>query len=223
MADDDLQLDAEDERIASILRSMSKDDLELRTPPASVWAGIEREMHIDETDHANDVAPVIPLSPLRRRPVMLIAAAAAVVVIVAGLAVVLTSGSDESPAEIASSTLGHLEGDPGFVDAGIGASATATVLEDGDRRLVRFDAAELPAPEPGTDLELWLIGLSDATDPTIRTLGLVEDLDNPGTYTVPDDFDLDAYDAVAVDISIEPRDGDEAHSGRSIIRGTIEA
>lgn len=222
MADDDLRLDPDDERIEAILRSMSAEDLELRTPPASVWTAIEREMHAVESDGGDGGARVIPIATRRRRPGLILAAAAAVVVIVAGLAVALTSGSDAEPVEIATSSLTHID-DPGFVDAGVGASATATLLEDGDRRLVRFDAAELPAPEPDTDLELWLIGLRDSADPTIRTLGLVEDIDNPGTYVVPDDFDLAAYEAVAVDISIEPRDGDESHSGRSIIRGTIEA
>ena len=38
---------------------------------------------------------------------------------------------------------------------------------------------------------------------------------------VPDDFDSSAFDTVLVDISYEPRDGDETHSGASIVRGEI--
>ena len=36
---------------------------------------------------------------------------------------------------------------------------------------------------------------------------------------VPAELDPDVYSIV--DISIEPRDGDAAHSGRSILRGTL--
>jgi hypothetical protein len=43
----------------------------------------------------------------------------------------------------------------------------------------------------------------------------------PGTYAVPADLDPDTYSVV--DISIEPRDGDDAHSGRSILRGQLSA
>jgi hypothetical protein len=42
-----------------------------------------------------------------------------------------------------------------------------------------------------------------------------------GTFVVPADLDPDTY--TVVDISIEPRDGDEAHSGRSVLRGELQA
>ena len=57
----------------------------------------------------------------------------------------------------------------------------------------------------------------------MQTLGLVENPDDPGAFAVPADFDRSAYDAVAVDISIEPHDGDEAHSGMSLVRGLLTA
>ena len=43
---------------------------------------------------------------------------------------------------------------------------------------------------------------------------------DPGSLTVPAGYDPDAY--YVVDISIEPRDGDTAHSGRTILRGPLQ-
>lgn len=38
--------------------------------------------------------------------------------------------------------------------------------------------------------------------------------------TVPDGLDADAYSVV--DVSIQPYDGDPAHSGDSLLRGTLD-
>ena len=52
-------------------------------------------------------------------------------------------------------------------------------------------------------------------------LGLLTDLDDPGTFTIPTEFSTDDYATVAVDISVEPHDGNDDHSGRSILRGAL--
>lgn len=52
----------------------------------------------------------------------------------------------------------------------------------------------------------------------VQPVSLV-DPTSPGTYAVPPGLDPDVY--TVVDISIEPRDGDAAHSGRSILRGGL--
>jgi len=54
----------------------------------------------------------------------------------------------------------------------------------------------------------------------VAAFALVE-ADRPGTYVVPSRIDPNVN--TVVDISIEPRDGDEAHSGDSILRGELQA
>lgn len=222
MPDDDLQLDDAEARVDEILRSMTADDLDLQSPPESVWAGIEAQFTAAEAAAAEQddaIAPVISLAS-RRRPAFLAAAVAAALVIVAGIAVVFT-GDDNGPVELASAELVYLDGDPGFVEEGIGRSVDVTLIEDDDQELVRIDAADLPAAGADSDLEIWLIGVAEGEIQIVQTLGLVANPTDPGTFEVPADFDRDAYDAVAVDISIEPHDGDEAHSGMSLVRGNL--
>ncbi len=216
MSDDNLHLDDDEARVDALLSSMDAGDLELETPPASIWAGIEAELVEDAP--STPVAPVISLAS-RRRPAMIAAAVAAALILVAGLAVVLT-GEDTGAVEVASAELVYLDDTDGFIDDGAGRSADATLLQDGDREILRVDRADLPGSGDDADLEIWLIGVSDGEIQIVQTLGLVDPGD-PRTYDVPADFDRDAYDAVAVDISVEPHDGDEAHSGMSLIRGAL--
>ncbi|MDW3218065.1 MAG: anti-sigma factor [Acidimicrobiales bacterium] len=213
MSDDTLHLDEADSRVDRILRSMTIDDLEFEAPPADVWAGIEAEFA-----RTAPVAPVISLAS-RRRPALLAAAVAAALVLVAGLAVVFTG--DDGPVELAAAELSYIPNDDGFIDEGIGRTATVTLVEDGDRELVRFDAADLPTVGEGNDLEAWVIGVIGGEIQVVQPIGLVEDPSAPGTFTIPADFDRSAYDAVAVDISLEPHDGDPDHSGMSLVRGPL--
>ena len=217
MSDDqDLRLSADDEaRIDSILRSMSDDDLLLDAPPDSVWQGIE--LQLADTDTVVDLA-----AHRNRRLGVVASAVAAAVALIVGITVVTSGGGDEFD-ELAMAELVYTAG-PGFDVGGDGHSATTTYLVGDDRAKVRFDAADLPAPVEGEDVELWLIGIDDAGEIAIvQTLGVVEDLDDPGTFDVPDGFSTDDFSTVAVDLSFEPRDGDEAHSGRSILRGPLSA
>ena len=204
--------------IETILRSLSDDDLELELPPHSVWEGIAAAAEAE----AAPVAPVVSLAARRRVPLVLGAVAAAVVVI-AGLAVVLVSRDSNGPVEVASAELVYVPDDPGFVELGVGRHVDVTLLDDGDAEKVRVDAADLPDAGADADLEIWLIGVTDGEIQIVQALGLVEDPSAPGTFTVPDDFDRSAYDAVAVDISVEPHDGNEAHSGMSLVRGVLTA
>ena len=226
---DELHLTDGDAEIEALLRSLANDDLELETPPSSIWsgieAGLESETAFDTAPDAEEIdtealAPVVSLAA-RRRPALLAAAVAAALVVVAGLAVVLTDSAPE-PVEVASAELAYVDDPAAFVEEGIGRSADVTLLADGDTETVQVDAADLPVAPAGSDLEIWLIGLTDG-DADIVSLGLVEDPADPGSFTVPADFDRSVYDAVAVDISIEPDDGDAAHSGMSLVRGVLTA
>ena len=108
--------------------------------------------------------------------------------------------------------------DPDAFDP-LGADATATVQlveRDGGYEIV-IDDAQLPSVAEEADLELWLIE-ADATG-SIVDVAPVSLVSGTGAYAVPESLDVSTHRIV--DISIEPRDGDEAHSGRSILRGTL--
>ena len=70
------------------------------------------------------------------------------------------------------------------------------------------------------DLELWLIEPDASGQPVdVAPVSLINDA-TPGVYAVPAGLDPSSH--YIVDISIEPRDGDAAHSGQSILRGPLE-
>lgn len=218
MSDERLQLEDDAARVDEILRSLTAEDLDVQTPPDSIWAGIEAHLAAAATDD-RPLAPVVTLAS-RRRPAFLAAAIAAALVLVAGLTIAFT-GDDDGPVELASAQLVYVDGDPGFVDEGVGRTAAVTLIEDDGREIVRFDAADLPDAGAGNDLEAWVIGVTDGEIQIVQTIGLVADPTAPGTFVLPDDFDRSVYDAVAVDISIEPQDGNADHSGMSLVRGPL--
>ena len=219
MNDDHLKLTSEDEaRIDAILRSMTEADLALDDPPADIWQGIEAAVsHAATADQPPPDNVVDITSRFRRRPAVLVAAAAAVIAVIGTL--VVTNGSDSPDFEVVGDA--DLVWAEGFVDAGVDATAAASILVEGDTDAVRLDQVELPAAPEGEDLELWLIGVDSAGELTIQTLGVIDDPADGRAYEVPADFDPDDFEAVLVDISFEPRDGDAAHSGASVVRGPI--
>jgi hypothetical protein len=233
--EDDLQLDADEARIEAILQQMSSGDLDLETPPESVWAGIEAKLAHTPVAQPSvaqpgvaqpgiaqpDIAPVIDLAAhRRRRTTIAIGAVAAAAALLVGLSIALT-GDNAGPPEVASATMRY-QPELDFDALGAEAAADATLLDDDGRELIRLDDVALPAPTAGENLELWLIGFDSAGEiEIIQTLGVVDDLEDPGSFVVPAGFDRDSYEHVEVDISVEPRDGVETHSGRSILRGPL--
>jgi anti-sigma-K factor RskA len=205
------------DEIEAMLRELDADDLVVSPPPPDVWAAIEHEL---AGDRAGEPPPtnVVALRGLRRlRPVL--AVAAAVVLVVAAAAVVIArQGSDTTVVATA-----RLAWDASAFDPlGADASANAELLEHDGRYEIRLVDATLPASvAESADLELWLIAVDAEGNPAdIAPVALVE-ADRPGTYVVPSRIDPNVN--TVVDISIEPRDGDTAHSGRSILRGPLEA
>ena len=224
MTDGNLQLDEDEARIDALLRSMTDDDLEFAAPPADLWNDIEAAVFADspsdtvgEESGESPTNNVVDITSRFRRGTAFFAAAAAAVVVVIGALVVAASGNDSSSFEVVGDA--RLDWQEGFVDEGVAVTVDATILGTGSAQAVQLSAAALP-PRAGEDLELWLIGIDAAGELTISTLGIIES-DADGTYEVPDDFDSSAFDTVLVDISYEPRDGDETHSGASIVRGEI--
>ena len=224
MTDGNLQLDENEARIGALLRSMTEDDLEFAAPPADLWNDIEAAVFADspsdtvgEESGESPTNNVVDITSRFRRGTAFFAAAAAAVVVVIGALVVAASGNDSSSFEVVGDA--RLDWQEGFVDEGVAVTVDATILGTGSAHAVQLSAAALP-PRAGEDLELWLIGIDASGELTISTLGIIES-DADGTYEVPDDFDSSAFDTVLVDISYEPRDGDETHSGASIVRGEI--
>lgn len=219
-----------------LLRSLTADDLGAPpAPPAGLWASIQSELAAsgDLTSAAATAPsspavsapadPVVSLAEHRARragPYRWLAAAAAVVLVTAGVAVVATRGGDS--ADVVATAQLTWDGPGGFDPLGADATATAELVQrDGSYEIVLTDT-DLPAEvQENADLELWLISTDAAGAITdVQPVSLVDPAD-PGTYQVPAELDPDTY--TVVDISIEPRDGDEAHSGRSILRGQLSA
>lgn len=196
--------------IEALLRELETSDIDLTPPPADVWQGIEAAIRDDAS-----AASVVTLRSRRPRfTPALLAAAAAVAIVVAGAVVVTQRSSDD--VVVATAQLAY---DPDAFDPlGADAAATARLVERDGGFEIRLDDATLPDPADN-DLELWLISTdADGEITDVQPVSLV-DAATPGTYAVPAALDPAVY--TIVDISVEPRDGDEAHSGRSILRGTL--
>ncbi len=232
----DDMLDGDDDlaEIAAAIHALDVDDRELIAPPDDVWDGIATaladEPSTDErtVTHVTSTPAVSSISERRQRlerqtrprsvsRSMLMAAAAAIVVVAAvGTYVVNRTGGAGT---IATAELAY---DPAAYDAlGENAVASVRLIGDGGAFRIEFDEAALPASELAEeDLELWLLQIDDAGELVdLVSLGIVDDID--GGYTVPEGYSTDDYSVV--DISVEPRDGVEQHSGRTILRGELSA
>ncbi|HEY3485236.1 MAG TPA: anti-sigma factor [Ilumatobacteraceae bacterium] len=193
--------------IEALLRELDDDDLQPSTPPEAVWSNIEAAIA--------EPAAVVPIEGRSRRRAWLLAAAAVLVVAIAGAVVASVVGDDESEV-VSTAVLAH---DPDAFDPrGSGSTATANLVERNGRFEIELTDADLPALTDD-DLELWLIEPDDEGNPVDVQPVAVIDSSDPGAYPVPAGLDPSSH--YVVDISIEPRDGDDAHSGQSILRGPL--
>jgi hypothetical protein len=215
---DALEGDASDARELDAVARLLTDLSTLQEPPAGLFDAIATEAF----GHARAAGRPRPLRSVggtsmgpadgqpRSQPGLRrwsFVAVAAVVAVVAGIAGALVlGGSSEDPVE----QQVELVALPGFE----GAEGTALLVERGDDRQVEVDLAGVDLPE-GSRLELWL--LDPAVSQTI-SLGV---LDEEGPFTVPADVDLSL--TPILDVSVEPDDGDPAHSGVSVVRGEIDS
>lgn len=214
--------------VEALLRELDSSDLEMATPPADIWGGIEAELgdELDaprpdvgghdrgDHDRSEHSGTVVSLASRRPRLTSALLATAAAVALIAIGAVVVTSIGGGGDTTVATAALVH-EAD--FDPLGTDASATAKLVERDGSFEIELDDATLPDPD-ANDLELWLIAAAADGSLDVQPVALVDPA-SPGTYAVPAGLDPDVYSIV--DISIEPRDGDETHSGRSILRGTL--
>lgn len=200
----------------STARSLTAADT-LVAPPATVWdrvrdeLGLAKGVHPDGTASPAATAGVVDLASrrrnLRRFSWVATAAAAGLVVGVAGGAW-WTGRSTSGPANesvVASAALAPL---PGWTVSG---QAKVEKESDGTRLLV---LALDKGVRDGGYREVWLI---DRSVTRLVSLGILQG--STGTFTIPPGLDLADYPVV--DVSEEAFDGNPAHSGDSIIRGTL--
>lgn len=188
------------------------DGVELEAPPAAVWGRISDELGLAPVESVEPAAevPDIVQAPARRsrtwrRTMWALAASSALVL--AGGGAWLAGRFTAPPVAIAAAALDAFPAHPT-------ASGGAEVREgrDGERTLVvTLDADDAEAGYR----EVWLIRNDGEA---LMSLGVLEGAD--ATFPIPSGVDLSSYDLV--DISVEPLDGDPAHSGDSIVRGQLE-
>ena len=206
------RFDSSDQALEAILRDLDQKDLELLETPDQVWDGIETTLGIAE-DMSATVAP-LPSRKWTGRHVRV--AAAALIAVVIGVGIFLSS-NDDTGEILASATLAY---DPASFDSlGNAASGDASLVSHDDRLTIEIVDSRLPDPGEGADLEVWLIQPDDEGNVVdLVSLGVV-DPDEPSVLEIPSSHDPAVY--YVVDISVEPRDGDASHSGRTILRGPL--
>jgi anti-sigma-K factor RskA len=94
------------------------------------------------------------------------------------------------------------------------ASGEADVTQSAQGRTLALDVRKLGAPDGF--YEVWLI---DKTVTKMVPVGVLSG--STGRFTLPAGVNLADYPLV--DVSVEPLDGNPAHSGRSVLRGTLQS
>lgn len=161
------------------------------------------------SEESGPTASVVDLAGRRRRRAWLpVAAAACAVGLVGGIAGGVWWQSTRTPAAAPVIAEAQLDALPGWT-----ASGSAAVEESADgRRDVVVDVSG--GAETDGLREVWLL-TADATG--LVSVGLLDG--STGRFSIPAGIDLAEYPVV--DVSAEPADGNPAHSGDSIVRGTL--
>ncbi|MCW2677531.1 MAG: putative transrane anti-sigma factor [Modestobacter sp.] len=188
-------------------------------PPPRVWDTIAASTGVTvapRTPEADPLAgaPVDGPAGLSRRPRsaapragrrwLAVAASLLVGVGVGVVTVALTGSSDAGGPVVARTTL-----DPLF---DTDASGSATVRKDGTSRVLQVDL-RAPLLDKGY-YEVWLMGTDAQRMVPVGVLH-IGDTELP----LPEGLDLAAYPMI--DVSVEPQDGNPAHSGLSVARGEL--
>jgi hypothetical protein len=181
------------DEVAALGRTESAD--RLVRPPSRVWAGI-----VSATGFATRAAP--------SQRGMRWAFAAAIASLLAGVGLAVgwqAVGADARPEVVAETVLEPLAERP--------AAGTAAVVDAAsERRLV----VSVDAPDAGGGyLAVWLLA-PDVSG--LVPLGVL--VDGAADLVIPAGLDLASFSVV--DVSVEPYDGDPAHSGDSLVRGRLD-
>jgi anti-sigma-K factor RskA len=182
--------------------------VQLERPPAHVWTAVRRELDADERP------PVAATRPRRRWWQPAAAAASGLAVgVAATVAVVVGTGDDPAPSPKPPTTVAQGQVTP--LASGSTTKGTAEVVSrDGSREL---DVALSGMPtSTGAYVQTWLL---DPETNDMIALGVMDQ--DSERFPIPTGVDLADY--TSVDISLEPFDGDPAHSATSLARGELTA
>jgi len=187
-------------------------------PGEQVWDAIADELGFAGHEPGPDTG--VPPTPMRTAPVDRVRrrwtrwaapiAAAVVGIAIGAGALILVQNRENSVTVDATAPLTPVQGGP--LPSSDGQLGTAELVTDRAGLQVRVNAPGLPATT-STAYEVWLFG----DDGRMVSLGTLAD--GTGSFTVPEGIDTGQYRTV--DISDEPPDGNPAHSGISLIRGTF--
>lgn len=191
-----------DDSVIAALQAVTDADRELVEPPVDLWSRIEGQA----LDTRSEVIDLASRRAGRRRAIAIIGAVAAATVLIAGVAGMLRTdrGSTEV---VASANLSLLAG---------GGSGTAELEQRDDGLFLVIDVDGLAPAEQADFYELWLLA-PDVSD--MASLARFEKGSGEVEVRVPDGVDPSALPVV--DISEEIDDGDDTHSGLSILRGEL--
>ncbi|HEX5908288.1 MAG TPA: anti-sigma factor [Propionibacteriaceae bacterium] len=201
----------------SRIAELSRHPEELAQVPAdAIWRSIQVQLASQAPAPVRtELAPEPPPSPPtvsqlpRRTPrprSWLLVAAAAVVGLIIGVGVTTVPGRDR--VEVTSSTA--LEALPGQTGQG-----TAELVSDRGRPELRVQIDAPPTPDRYR--EVWLINTDGQR---MYPLGVLPD-DGSATYPLPPALAGQLQGFTIVDVSIEPYDGNPAHSRESQVRGIL--
>ena len=186
------------------LGAETQDLADLPRPPDRVWSAIAAAT----TSKPSSVRALAPDN--RKRPRWLapvLSAAAAAILAVAGTVAVIRL-ADAAPSVTAKAALAPLPAAPP------NARGDARVLANGE---LGIDVSHLPLTTGY--YEVWLID-PDNTKKMVSIGNLPDRSNNPDVVLpIPPGTDLNTYRLV--DVSAEAHDGNSAHSGKSLLRGTL--
>lgn len=212
-------------------RALEAADERLEAPPRAVWDRIAADLGIDPrllaeptgvaaavSEHPADVHQFVGRTDgaapdgsagrgtERRRSGTGLLFAASVAGVVLGAGAVLGWQALDDPTVVAAAVLNPLPDKD--------ASGDVTLIGAGEERElnVRLDVD----PPSGAYLQVWLMS-PDAQ--RMVPVGVLEE--GAGFWRVP--AGLDVAEFPVVDVSVEPFDGDAAHSGNSVVRGILSA
>jgi anti-sigma-K factor RskA len=184
-------------------------------PTAAIWQSIQEQLASQAPAPATTEPAAEPPSPPtvtelprrtpRPRSWLLLGAAAAVGLII-GVGVTTVAVQDQ--VQVTSSTA--LQALPGQTGRG-----TAELVSDQRRPELRVQIDAPPTPDRYR--EVWLINTDGQR---MYTLGVLPD-DGRASYPLPPALAGQLQGFTIVDVSIEPYDGDPAHSRESQVRGTL--
>lgn len=204
-------------RVTRAARENGPADFELMEPSPAVWEGIRAQLTAEAVPAEPTPAPAPDHVPARsrhtrsRRRWIAALSGAAVLVVAAVIGATLLLRPAAQPTVEAQATLAGL---PAWSTS----SGTATMEREPDGTTVlRVDLDSPAVQSNGTAYrEVWLMN-TDLTKSI--SVGLLDG--GSGRFVMPPN--IASADYPVVDISQQPLNGDPAHSGDSIVRGTLSA